>query len=142
MAVLNLTPDEFADIALLFLADKAVNPEKVSTGNEQFNEFMKRNSQQIKGKLVKYYLDVDPEQRRNYKLIKKAFNNAENAGRLSVIKIGPEKIVKGVRTEKKKAKSLIKTLVKKLLLKKKKNEDFDINKEELELILEFVEEEE
>lgn len=142
MATLNLTPDEFADIALLFLADKSVNPEKVATGNERFDAFMKKNKQQIGGKLVKYYLDVDPEQRRNYKLIKKIFQNAENAGQLSVIRIGPEKVIKGVRKEKKKAKSLIKTIVKRLLKGKKKNEDFLMNKEELDLIFEFLEEEE
>jgi hypothetical protein len=141
MAVLNLTPDEFADIALLFLADKAVNPEKVSEGNEQFNTFMKRTSHCIKNPLVKYYLDVDPEQRKNYKLIKKIFQRSKNAGQLSVIRIGPDKVIKGVRTEKKKAKSLLKTIVKKLIGRKKKNEDLNINQEEMKLILEYLEEE-
>jgi hypothetical protein len=139
MAVLSLTPDEFADIALLFLADKVVNPEKVSEGNEQFNTFMKRTSHCIKSPLVKYYLDVDPEQRKNYKMIKKIFQRTKNAGQLSVIRIGPDEVVKGVRTEKKKAKSLLKTIMKKLL--KKKNEDLNINQEELKLILEYLEEE-
>jgi len=142
MAILNLTPEEFADIALLFLADKAVNPEKVVTGNEEFNTFMKRNASQIKSKLLKYYLDSEPERRRDYKLIKKIFQQSgSQQSKLSVIRIGPEKVIKGVRKEKKKAKSLITTIIKKLLTKKK-NEVININKEELYLVLEFIEEEE
>lgn len=139
MATLNLTPDEFADIALLFLADKAVNPEKVATGNAQFNEFMKRNAQQIKSKLVKYYLDSDPEQRRNYKFIKKVFNDTTKGRKFSVIRIGSEDVIKGIRKEKKEAKGLIKKIIKKLLTKK---ESMSINREEINLILEFIEEEE
>lgn len=142
MATLNLTPEEFADIALLFLADKAVNPEKVVTGNEEFNTFMKRNASQIKSKLLKYYLDADPERRRDYKLIKKIFQQSDSQqSKLSVIRIGPDKVIKGVRKEKKKAKGLISKIIKKLLTKKK-NEDLNINKEELELVLEFIEEDE
>ncbi len=136
MATLNLTPDEFADVALLYLADKAVNPEKVSKGNERFTKFMKKNSQQFKGKLVKYYLETDPEIRREYKLIKKAFAG-EGRNRLDTIRIGPEKTIKGIRTEKKKSKGLIKKIIKKLLTKK---EEMGISSEELDLLLEFIEE--
>ncbi len=137
MATLNLTPDEFADVALLYLADKAVNPEKVSKGNERFTKFMKKNSQQFKGKLVKYYLETDPEIRREYKLIKKAFLGEGKQNRLDTIRIGPERTIKGIRTEKKKSKGLIKKIIKKLLTKK---EDMDISSEELDLLLEFIQE--
>lgn len=136
MAVLNLTPEEFADIVLLFLADKAVNPEKVVTGNEPFNTFMRKNAQQIKGKLLKYYLDSDPQRRLEYKLIKKIFKEGAK-GQMGRIRIGSEKQVKGIKQEKKKAKGIIKKLVNKLLLKK---ENIN-NKEDLEFLLEFVEEE-
>lgn len=132
MATLNLSPEEFADIVVLFLADKAVNPEKVAIGNEQFNTFMKKNSGVIKSKLLQYYLDSDPSRRREYKWIKKVFTN-ENAG-IQTIRIGPTKDIKSVRKEKSKAKELIKKIAKKILKKE------EINQEEANLLLEISEE--
>ena len=121
MATLTLTPEEFADIALLFLADKAVNPEKVVPGNEPFHEFMKRNAPLVKGKLLKYYLDADPLRRRDYKFIKKVF--ADPKAGLQTIRIGEKGVVKMVRKEKSKAKSLIKKLIKKVLKKEELEQD-------------------
>jgi hypothetical protein len=134
MATLNLTPEEFADISLLFLADKAVNPEKVALDNPHFNKFMEKNAPQIKNKLLKYYLDADPERRREYKMIKKVFTNP-NAG-LQIIRIGPPKVIKGIRKKKSKVKELIKKLVRKALKLER------IEQDEVELIVEFLEEEE
>ena len=133
MATLLLTPDEFADIALLFLADKAINPDKVAIGNEAFDTFMARNAQQIKNKLLKYYLDSPSQRRIDYKLIKKVFTDPM-AG-LQTIRIGPTEKVKGARVEKSKAKGLIKKLVKKLLKKE------ELEQDEMNLLLEFLEEE-
>ena len=131
MATLNLTPEEFADIALLFLSDKAINPDEIVTGNEHFNDFMKRNAQQIKNKLLKYYLDADPIMRRDYKLIKDVFRGGNG---LQTIKIGPSKIVKPIRQEKSLAKKLIKGIVSKILKKE------SLESEEIDLLLEILEE--
>lgn len=132
MATLLLTPDEFADIALLFLADKAINPDKVAIGNEAFDTFMEKNAGQIKNKLLKYYLDSPSQRRIDYKLIKKVFTDPK-AG-LQTIRIGPTKVVKGARVEKKKAKGIIKRLVKKILKKE------ELEQDEINLLVEFLEE--
>jgi hypothetical protein len=131
MATLNLSPEEFADIALLFLADKAVNPEKVAIGNEHFNTFMEKNAGVIKNKLLKYYLDVDPQRRREYKWIKKVFSNKDKA--IQTIRIGPSKAIKSARVDKRKAKELVKRIAKKILKKE------EVEKEEIELLLEITE---
>lgn len=128
MATLNLTPEEFADIALMFLSDKAINPEKVATGNEHFNTFMSKNAPQIKNKLVKYYLDSNPQSRRWYKMIKRVFSGEDK--KLQTLRIGPAKTVKGIRTDKRKARDIIKSLLKKE----------DIEKDKLDFLLEFFEE--
>lgn len=132
MGTLLLTPDEFADIALLFLADKAINPNKVAIGNEKFDTFMEKNAGQIKNKLLKYYLDSPSQRRIDYKIIKKVFTNPK-AG-LQTIRIGPAKVVKGVRKEKKTIKGMIKKLVKKILKKE------ELEKDEINLLVEFLEE--
>jgi len=132
MATLNLTPEEFADIALLFLADKAVNPEKVAIGNEHFNTFMEKHGSVLRSYLLKYYLDVDPPRRREYKWIKKVFSNQDQA--IQTIRIGPTKAIKSARVEKSKAKELLKTIASKILKKE------EVNKDEVNLLLEIAEE--
>ena len=131
MAVLNLTPEEFGDIALLFLADKAVNPEKVISGDNKFNDFMKKEGHIFKGKLLKYYLEAPPERRREYKFIKKVFTGGDKAP-MATIRIGPSKVIKGMRQEK----SIVKKLIKKLTSKLFKKED--IEHKDIELLVEFI----
>ena len=133
MATLNLTPEEFADISLLFLADKAINPDKVVTGNEKFNKFMDQNASQIKSKLLKYYLDADVERRKDYKFIKKVFKAGDTKSSMQQIRIGPTKVIKGMRKEKSKVKELIKKITKKLLFKKE-----ELEQEERELLVEIL----
>lgn len=131
MAILNLTPDEFGDIALLFLADKAVNPEKVVTGDSKFNDFMKKNGNLFKGKLLKYYLEADPERRREYKRIKKVF--ASSGGeKLQTIRIGSSKAVKKIRKER----SIVKKLINKITGGKLFKEGLE--QDEMELIVEVL----
>jgi len=133
MATLNLSPEEFADIALLFLADKAINPDKVVTGNDKFNKFMDQNASQIKSKLLKYYLDADVERRKDYKFIKKVFKAGDTKSAMQQIRIGPTKVIKGMRKEKSKVKELIKKITKKLLFKKE-----ELEQDERELLVEIL----
>jgi hypothetical protein len=132
MATLNLTPEEFADIALLFLADKAINPDKVVTGNEKFNKFMEKNASQIKNKLLKYYLDADADRRKEYKFIKKVFKAGDTKASMQQIRIGPTKVIKGIRKEKSKVKELIKKITKKIFKKE------ELEQEERELLVEIL----
>jgi hypothetical protein len=134
MATLNLTPEEFADVALLFLADKAINPDKVVTGNEKFNKFMEKNAGQIKGKLLKYYLDADVERRKDYKFIKKVFKAGDTKSSMQQIRIGPTKVIKGMRKEKSKFKELINKITKKFLFKKEER----LEQDEKELLVEIL----
>jgi len=111
MATLNLTTEEFADIVMLFLADKAVNPDKVA-GNEKFNEFFNRQGSKIKAPLMKYYLDTDSQRRIEYKRIKKAFSGQDN--NIHQIRFWASKDRKEKEVKKD---GIVKKLIKKLLLK-------------------------
>ena len=134
MAILNLSPEEFGDIALLFLADKAVNPEKVVTGDSKFNDFMSKNGNLFKGKLLKYYLEADPERRREYKRIKKVFASA-GGEKLQTIRIGPSKEIKKIRKDR----SLVKKLINKITGGKIFKENLE--QDEVKLIVEILEQE-
>jgi hypothetical protein len=134
MAILNLSPEEFGDIALLFLADKAVNPEKVVTGDSKFNDFMSKNANIFKGKLLKYYLDADPERRRDYKRIKKVFAS-EGGEKLQTIRIGSSKEIKSIRKER----SLVKKLINKITGGKLFKEELD--QDEINLLVEVLKQE-
>lgn len=125
MATLNLTPEEFADIALLFLADKSVNPDKVVTGNENFEKFGEKAMPKIKGNLLKYYLDTDPQRRLEYKRIKGIFSGKKKD--IQQIRIGPSDKIKDIKTKKK---GIASKILKKLLKQEQ------LNHEELELLIE------
>jgi len=109
MATLNLTSSEFADIALIWLFDQAMNPDQVK--NERFKDFLDKNSPKLKAPLIKYYLDTDSDKRLMYKRIKGVFEG-DNA--IQQIRIGPDGEIDKVKSEKE---GIMKKIIKKVLLK-------------------------
>jgi hypothetical protein len=69
MASINITSNEFADLAVLFLLDKVANPDEVVPNNEMFNEFIEKVGTKIKPQLVQYFLNLDAYSRVMYKRI-------------------------------------------------------------------------
>ena len=74
MAKVNVNPNDFADLIMIFLFDKLMNNDAVLPKNERFREFidvLKRKG--VKAELLKYYLDTPVNLRTRYKMIKDAF---------------------------------------------------------------------
>ena len=131
MAKIRITANEFPDIIVSFLFDKMLYPEEVLTGNENFNGLSE--TMELKGMkpiLMRYYLDMDANQRMNYKKIKSVFDISMNSN--SIISISPSK--KEVEVKKKKSK-LITKIIKKLLMASK------INDKEALMLKEYIKEE-
>ena len=124
MATLNLTKDEFADIAIIYIFDQTMNPDQVS--NKNFKEFLDKHSSKIRTPLMKYYMDSSGEPRIRYRRIKGIFDGSSNS--IQQIRIGPSDKIKGID----KKQSVIKKVIKKVLKKE------EINKEEINLLTEFV----
>ena len=124
MATLNLTSSEFADIAMIWLFDQAMNPEQIQ--NERFKEFLEKHSSKLKTPLIKYYLDSDSEKRLNYKRIKGVFEGKDKA--IQQIRIGPDDEIKKIKKGKE---GIIKKIVKKVLLKQ------SLNMEDEKILREF-----
>lgn len=105
MAKISVTSDKFPNVIVAYLFDKMFHPDKISAGNEEFNEVM--DLMKAKGFmpiLRDYYLTMDPINRYEYKMIKRTF---EGKGGTSRIEIEPEKKEKGP--------GLIKRIVKKIV---------------------------
>ncbi len=119
MSKINLKPDEYPDIVIAYLYDKVLHPEKVATGNKLFDEFMKKLTSRGASPLLRdYYLSMEPDMRRKYKLIKEAFagDTLSNA----VINIRPDKFDK---LEKEKKKGFFKKVLKRLVMSKDFTDD-------------------
>lgn len=128
MATLNLTPETFADIAMIWLFDHVMNPEQIN--NKAFADFVEKHDSKIKPALMKYYLDSIPTRRYEYKRIKDIFENSGSKS-LHQIRIGPEKEIK-----KKKKETTLQRLAKKAVgLKVEKGH---IEREEAEILLEYI----
>jgi hypothetical protein len=129
MAKINLKPNEYPDIVIAYLFDKVLHHDEVATGNELFDEFMtKMKSRGITPLLRDYYLSMDPDKRRKYKLIKDAF--AADTLSNAVINIRPEKFDK---LEKEKKKGFFKRVMKKLVMSK------DFSDEDKKMLMEVFE---
>jgi len=105
MAKISVTTDKYPNIIVAYLFDKMFHPEKISAGNEEFNEVMKlMKAKGFMPILRDYYLTMDPINRYEYKMIKRTF---EGKGGLSRIEIEP--------AEKEKQPGLIKKIIKKIV---------------------------
>jgi len=131
MAKINITANEFPDIVVSFLFDKILHTDEIIPGNKSFNELME--VMELKGMkpiLMKYYLNMDANQRVKYKRIKDIFDMTTNS--ISVINISPSE--KEIEVKKKKG-TIITKIIKKLLGAGK------VSKSEMDLLNEYIKEE-
>jgi hypothetical protein len=123
MPTLNLTNDEFADIAMIWLFDHVMNPDQ--TENEKLKTFLSQHSSKIKTPLMKFYLDSDGETRLRYKRIKGIFDGSSNS--IQQIRIGPSDKIKQLKKGKQ---NVIKKVLNKVLKKEELSlEDINLLKE-------------
>ena len=76
MAKLTLTGSEFCDLIECFLYDKLNNPDEIIEFdvNERFNAFMEVMARRgTKGPLLQCYMDMDPQLRVKYRMIRSVF---------------------------------------------------------------------
>lgn len=124
MAILNLTKDEFADIAIIWLFDQVINPNQIN--NERFKEFLFKEKTKMKSDLLAYYFDSPPMMKAKYKRIKGIFDGSND----SVQQI---RIVPSEETEKEKSKEgIVKKALKKILHKE------EIELKDLKIINEWI----
>ena len=120
MATLNLTKEEFADIAMIWLFDQVMNPEQID--NKTMKEFISSHSSKIKSPLIKFYLDTDNESRLRYKRIKGIFDGSNES--VQQIRIGPSDKIKDIKKGKK-------GIIKKILSKVLKKEELSLEEKTL-----------
>ena len=131
MANINITPDKFADIALMFLSDKIINPE-IAKGNKNFDDFISENGTRIKAALLKYYLDTSSRQRVQYKRIRGIFDGTDKSRhQIRIVPSGKEKEEEEEEKESGVV-SKIKKIMKKVLLKQ------SLDMEEENILNEFL----
>ena len=131
MSKINISPQEFPDIIMAFLFDKMLHPEEIVPGNKEFDKIMKKfKTKGVMTELRDYYLDMNKDNRRKYKLIKKGLE--ADATTSTVIFIQPEDFEKG---KKKKNRSLLRRLMRKLVASTEFNDD------EKQLLQEVIENE-
>ena len=128
MSVLNLNTKEFADIAMIWLFDHIMNPEQIT--NENFMKFVVDHRSKIRTPLMTYYLDSDPDMRRQYKRIKGVFDGEDNS--IQQIRIGPSEKLDKENEKEGKLKKLVRSVIKAALKKEKiklTNDDRELLKE-------------
>lgn len=135
MATINLSPTQFAEVAVGFLLDKMLHPDEVATGNEEFEEFNKSmKAKGMKSTLTNYYLKMDSGSRLNYKRIKDIFDGSTNDPQN--IRILPEKKIK--KKDKKEKEGFIKRVGKAVLKKLIGQGPLSLDKEEWKILNETI----
>jgi hypothetical protein len=81
MSKVIVDTNEFADLIIVFLYDKLLNPTEVVTENEKFDLLTsKLYGKGLRSMFMKYYLDLPADMRIRYKRLKKVFTGeAKNA---------------------------------------------------------------
>jgi hypothetical protein len=128
MAKLNLTTNQFSDVAMIWLFDQVMNPEQIT--NERLKEWVDENRGRLKSPLMAYYFDSPPTMRQKYRWIGGAFDGTDKSAQ--DIRIYPNE--KEKEKNKKKdgiLKKIVKKVIKKALLKKEgySNEELQMLKE-------------
>jgi len=132
MAKINITPDEFGDVVVAFLFDKLLHKEDVSPNNENFNKFIDNlDKRSGKSLLRDAFLSMDPDMRLKYKRIKDVFEGLDETQ--TVISIKPKK---EVAKKAKKKRSIIKSLIKKLI-----GANTEVSDNDLDLLIEEMKKE-
>lgn len=131
MAKINISPQEFPDIIMAFLFDKMIHPDEIVPGNKEFDRIMKVfKAKGMVTNLRDYYLEMNKDNRRKYKLIKKPLE--ADATSTAIINIQPEGFEKDTKQKKK---SLLKRIIGKLVA------STEFNDEEKQLLQEVIENE-
>lgn len=66
---INVTPEEFVSILMVYLLDKINNNEELYADNEDFNNLI-NNLKRVKSYLTKFYLNTDLDNRIYYKRLR------------------------------------------------------------------------
>jgi hypothetical protein len=127
MATLNLTKDQFADVAMIWFLDQIVNDERIT--NERFAEFVDQHKNKLKAPLLNYYLNTPSQRRLEYRRISGIFSGKEN--QIQQIRISPdEKEKEKSKKKESRLKKVAKKVINKVLAKEELNlEDVNILKE-------------
>lgn len=80
MAKISVTPSKYPNIIVAYLFDKLLHPDRISIGNEEFDNVIQKMKQKGFMPILRdYYLSMDPVNRYEYKMIKRAFEGKGNA---------------------------------------------------------------
>lgn len=66
---INITPEEFTSIIIIYLLDKINNEEEIVPNNENFNKLLE-NLQRVKSQITKFYLNTELDNRIYYKRLR------------------------------------------------------------------------
>jgi hypothetical protein len=117
MPVLNVTPEEFSEIVLIYLLDKINNDDSVYSKEHEFEEVIKK-LKFIKPKLVNFYLQSPMKTKIGYKYIRDVFLK-ESLNKTSILRIYNDTLDENESFEEKKSlnendiKSIVKSTIKK-----------------------------
>lgn len=75
----TVTSEEFLHIVFSLLLEKIIKPDEILPNDESFNEMAELlKSKGLKPHLLKYYIDLDLNERMYYKRIKSSFEKKDN----------------------------------------------------------------
>lgn len=139
---INITPEEFASIIMIYLLDRINNEEELIPDEEEFNKLM-NNLERVKSYLVKFYLNSDVNNRIYYKRLRSVLEK-EGLAETFTIKINKKsstneseninKIEKDTKINEVEVKSLVKDVIKKIRKRKFKKSTY-MSEEELDNII-------
>jgi len=79
MPKINVNSEQWSDIVLIYLLD-TIKKEKVGEStSKEYKAFMRKARQMIRPLLIKHFLDMDPEMRVKYRLMRGAFTRDDRA---------------------------------------------------------------
>lgn len=140
---INITPEEFTSIIIIYLLDKVNNTEEIAPDNEEFDKFID-NLERVKSYLTKFYLNTDINNRIYYKRLRSVLEKEgiDQTFTINIIKkegVNEAENINNIHEEENKVKpSEIKNLVKdiiKRIRKRKFRKATYLSDEELDKII-------
>lgn len=80
MARITINTEQFSDIVLVYILDTLKRKKIMDATSPEYKEVIEKISQALKPKLVVHFIQMDPEIRVKYRLIRSAFDGKGNAG--------------------------------------------------------------
>lgn len=140
---INITPDEFASIIMIYLLDKINNTEDLHADNEDFNDLI-NNIERIKSYLTKFYLNSSVDNRIYYKRMRPVLEKESSMDNFTINIIKKDKIseaenINKLHEEESKishaeTKELVKNVIKKIRKRKFRKATY-MSDEELDKII-------